>query len=160
MWIVKTEKLNTNAASDAFFGLTQTEQDCADRIWPHRFALSQNLDSGPMVDGRMHVRGGADIGTGMWVLDYNMQSEYTEPSTFIHEFGHSLGLPDIYARATNNSTASWDAMSSTASPEPQELSAWSRTVLGWLKPGVVRPGPLGGPVGRRREGRGAGGRQA
>jgi immune inhibitor A len=138
------EKLNANAAPDAFMGLTQAEQDCGDRIWPHRFALSQNLDSGPVVDGQMNVQGGADIGTGMWVLDYNMQSEYTEPSTFIHEFGHSLGLPDIYARATNNSTASWDAMSSTASPEPQELSAWSRTVLGWLTPCVVRPKDLGG----------------
>ena len=138
------EKLNTNAAPDAFFDLTDNEQACADRIWPHRFALSQNLDSGPVVDGQMHVRGGIDIGNGLWVLDYNMQSEYTEPSTFIHEFGHSLGLPDIYARATNNSTASWEAMSSTASPQPQELSAWSRTVLGWLEPCVVRPADLGG----------------
>ena len=138
------EKLNTNAAPDAFFGLNPAEQDCADRVWPHRFALSQNLDNGPVVDGQMHVRGGVDIGTGMWVLDYNMQSEYTEPSTFIHEFGHSLGLPDIYARATNNSTAAWEAMSSTASPEPQELSAWSRMVLGWLEPCVVRPSTLGG----------------
>ena len=138
------EKLNTNAASDAFFGLNQAERDCADRLWPHRFALSQNLDSGPVVDGQANVRGGVDLGTGMWVLDYNMQSEFTEPATFIHEFGHSLGLPDIYARATNNSTAAWDAMSSTASPEPQELSAWSRTVLGWLEPCVVRPRNLGG----------------
>ncbi|MDP6581458.1 MAG: immune inhibitor A [Vicinamibacterales bacterium] len=138
------EKLNANATAEAFFGLTPAEQACADRIWPHRFALSQNLDSGPVVNGRMNVRGGVDIGTGMWVLDYNMQSEYTEPSTFIHEFGHSLGLPDIYARSTNNSTAAWEAMSSTASPEPQELSAWSRTVLGWLTPCVVRPRDLGG----------------
>ena len=103
------EKLNTNAASDAVLGLNQAERDCADRIWPHRFALSQNLDRGPQVGGRMNVRGGVDIGTGLWVLDYNMQSEYTDPSTFIHEFGHSLGLPDIYARSTNNSTASWEA---------------------------------------------------
>ena len=138
------EKLNTNASSDAFFGLNQAEQDCADRIWPHRFALSQNLDSGPVVNGQVHQRGGIDIGTGMWVLDYNMQAEYTEPSTFIHEFGHSLGLPDVYARSTNNSTAAWEAMSSTASPEPQELSAWSRMVLGWLEPCVVRPRNLGG----------------
>ncbi len=139
------EKLNTNAASDAVAGLNQAERDCADRIWPHRFALSQNLDRGPRVGGRMNVRGGVDIGTGLWVLDYNMQSEYTDPSTFIHEFGHSLGLPDIYARSTNNSTASWEAMSSTASPEPQELSAWSRMVLGWLEPCVVRPHELSGP---------------
>ena len=138
------EKLTTNAPTDAFFALDEAERACADRIWPHRFALSQNLDSGPVVNGRMNVQGGLDIGNGMWVLDYNMQSEYTEPSTFIHEFGHSLGLPDIYARATNNSTAAWEAMSSTASPEPQELSAWSRTVLGWLEPCVIRPNGWGG----------------
>ena len=47
-----------------------------------------------------------------------MQSEYTEVSTFIHEFGHSLGLPDVYAGSTNNSTGSWTAMSGTLSPEP------------------------------------------
>ncbi len=138
------EKLNANAPTDVFETLTADEQACGDRIWPHRFALSLNLDSGPEVDGRMNVRGGVDIGNGLWVLDYNMQSEYTEPSTFIHEFGHSLGLPDIYARSTNNSTASWEAMSSTSSPQPQELSAWSRTVLGWLEPCVVRPSDLGG----------------
>jgi hypothetical protein len=35
-------------------------------------------------------------------------------------------------------------MSSTTSPEPQELSAWSRMVLGWLNPCVVRPPAFGG----------------
>ena len=92
-----------------------------------------NLNSGPEVDGQTNARGGVDIGNGMWMLDYNVQSEYTEVSTFIHEFGHSLGLPDIYAGSTNNSTASWTAMSSNASPEPQELEAWSRMMLGWRK---------------------------
>jgi hypothetical protein len=65
-------------------------------------------------------------------------------STFIHEFGHSIGLPDIYASQTSNSTASWDAMSSTASPLPQELSTWSRLVLGWLEPCVIVPRSAGG----------------
>ncbi|MEH6589557.1 MAG: M6 family metalloprotease domain-containing protein [Halioglobus sp.] len=138
------EKLSVNAGPGAFSTLTADEQACADRIWPHRFTLSRNLGSGPAVAGQTNARGGIDIGNGMWVLDYNMQSEYTEVSTFIHEFGHSLGLPDIYARQTNNSTGSWEAMSSTTSPAPQELSVWSRTVLGWMQPCVVRPQDLGG----------------
>ncbi|QFU77830.1 peptidase [Halioglobus maricola] len=138
------EKLNPNANADAFDSLTPDEQACADRIWPHRFALQYNLDSGPSVGGKTNARGGIDLGNGLWVLDYNIQSEYTEVSTFIHEFGHSLGLPDVYARVTNNSTAGWDVMSASASPVPQEMSAWSRMVLGWMKPCVIRPEAYGG----------------
>jgi immune inhibitor A len=138
------EKLSVAASADAFDGLSSAEQACADRIWPHRFSLSRNLGKGPSLGGEVNARGGVDIGNGLWVLDYNMQSEYTEVATFIHEFGHSLGLPDIYARQTSNSTASWEAMSATASPAPQELSAWSRMVLGWLEPCVVRPRDSGG----------------
>jgi len=138
------EKFTTNATPDTFDTLNVDERACADRIWPHRASISQNLDSGPTVEGQTNVRGGVDIGNGMWVLDYNMQSEYTEVSTFIHEFGHSLGLPDVYARSTNNSTGSWTAMSSNTSPEPQELSSWSRMMLGWMKPCVIRPPSSGG----------------
>ncbi len=141
------EKFTTNATADTFDTLNVDERACADRIWPHRASISQNLDSGPSVDGQANVRGGIDIGNGLWVLDYNMQSEYTEVSTFIHEFGHSLGLPDVYARSTNNSTGSWTAMSGTTSPEPQELSSWSRMMLGWMKPCVIRPPSHGGDSG-------------
>jgi M6 family metalloprotease-like protein len=138
------EKFTVNAESDVFDSLPAAEQDCADRIWPHRSSLNRGLGKGPVLEGMVNGRGGYEIEEGLWLYDYNMQSEYTEVSTFIHEFGHSLGLPDIYARATNNSSASWEAMSATASPEPQELSAWSRMVLGWLNPCIVRPPAFGG----------------
>jgi M6 family metalloprotease-like protein len=138
------EKLNTNATAETFDTLNVDERACADRIWPHRGSISQNLDSGPRVADQANVQGGVDVGNGLWVLDYNMQSEYTEVSTFIHEFGHSLGLPDVYARNTNNSSGSWTAMSATTSPEPQELSSWERMMLGWMKPCVVRPPSSGG----------------
>ncbi|MEE4277284.1 MAG: peptidase, partial [Halieaceae bacterium] len=45
---------------------------------------------------------------------------------------------------TNNSTGSWEAMAATTGPLPQELSAWSRTVLGWMEPCVIRPTAFGG----------------
>ncbi|MDG1164159.1 MAG: immune inhibitor A [Porticoccaceae bacterium] len=139
-----SEKLNANATEETLQALSLEERQCADRIWPHRGLLSTDIGKGPVVEGLVNGRGGSKITEGLWVYDYNMQSEYTDVATFIHEFGHSLGLPDLYARQTNNSTASWDSMSSTASPEPQEMSAWSRMVLGWLKPCVVRPQDFGG----------------
>ena len=138
------EKFTSNADSSIFDLLPKAERDCADRIWPHRGSINRDLGKGPTLEGVVNGRGGLEIEKGLWLYDYNMQSEYTEVSTFIHEFGHSLGLPDIYARATNNSSASWEAMSATASPEPQELSAWSRMVLGWLNPCIVRPPAFGG----------------
>jgi M6 family metalloprotease-like protein len=138
------EKLNVNSPPDAVSSLTEAERACANLLWPHRSTVATNLDKGPEVDGVENARGGIDLGNGLWLLDYNMQSEYTSVSTFIHEFGHSLGLPDVYARQTNNSTGSWEAMSATTSPLPQELSAWSRTVLGWMEPCVIRPTEFGG----------------
>jgi immune inhibitor A len=138
------QKFTAAAPADLYDTLEPQEQECAQRIWPHRFSLTVNNGMGPEVEGFVNRRGGVPVTDGLWVYDYNMQSEYTEVSTFIHEFGHSLGLPDIYARQTNNSTAAWEAMSSTASPLPQELSAWSRLQLGWLDPCIVTPRIAGG----------------
>ena len=138
------QKFTASAPADLYDRLQPAERECAQRIWPHRFSLTANNGKGPAVEGFVNRRGGIPLTDGLWVYDYNMQSEYTDVSTFIHEFGHSIGLPDIYAQQTNNSTASWDAMSSTASPLPQELSAWSRLVLGWLEPCIIPPRVAGG----------------
>ena len=138
------QKFTFDAPSDIYDELEASEQECAQRIWPHRFSLTKNNGRGPEVEGFVNRRGGIPLREGLWVYDYNMQSEYTNVSTFIHEFGHSLGLPDIYAAQTNNSTASWEAMSGTASPVPQELSSWSRLMLGWMQPCVIKPRIAGG----------------
>jgi immune inhibitor A len=138
------QKFTASAPENLYDTLQPAEQECAQRIWPHRFSLTANNGKGPIVEGFANRRGGIPLNDSLWVYDYNMQSEYTDISTFIHEFGHSIGLPDIYAQQTNNSTASWEAMSSTASPLPQELSAWSRLVLGWLEPCLITPRVAGG----------------
>lgn len=138
------QKFTPNAPGNLYDLLSPEEQECAQRIWPHRFSLTKNNGKGPEVEGFINRRGGIELKEGLWVYDYNMQSEYTEVSTFIHEFGHSIGLPDIYARQTSNSTASWEVMSSTASPVPQEMSIWSRMVLGWARPCVIEPTMTGG----------------
>jgi len=139
-----SDTLTPNAGPDVLETLAPEARECADRLWPHRFSVQKREGRGPSVEGRVHARGGTPLSPSLWVLDYNMQSEYTSVATFIHEFGHSIGLPDLYARASTNSTGLWDAMSATRSPSPQNLSAWSRMMLGWLFPRVVLPPEHGG----------------
>ena len=85
----------------------------------------------------------------MWVYDYTVQPENGGLGVFAHEFGHDLGLPDLYDTSGNtggaeNNTAFWTLMSSGAnigdgSPDgigdnPTDMSAWERLILGWLEP--------------------------
>ncbi|MEZ4431739.1 MAG: immune inhibitor A [bacterium] len=123
---------------------TPKARACAERIWPHRFVLQRGDGDGPTVEGQPHPRGGVPLRPELWSRDYNIQSEYIDRSTFIHEFAHGLGLPDVYARATSNSTGPWSVMSATADPEAQSLTAWSRLQLGWLRPAIIRPPAFGG----------------
>jgi M6 family metalloprotease-like protein len=64
-------------------------------------------------------------------------------SVIAHEFGHMLGLPDLYARPENPGSeglGGWCAMSNeNGSGRPQHFGAWCKEQLGWLKPVVVDP---------------------
>lgn len=67
----------------------------------------------------------------------------TNISVFCHEFGHMLGLPDLYARPENpgsEGASVWCAMSNQVGyGRPQHFSAWCKERLGWLKPAVIDP---------------------
>jgi len=125
-----------------------------DAIWSHRSGA--NLQAG----GPLGV--GVDIGsngglvssdlvpnnpTGVWVYDYTVQPENGGLGVFAHEFGHDLGLPDLYDTSGNtggaeNNTAFWTLMSSGANigdgkrtgigDDPTDMGAWERLQLGWL----------------------------
>jgi M6 family metalloprotease-like protein len=64
-------------------------------------------------------------------------------SVFCHEFGHMLGLPDLYARPENPGSEGlglWCLMSNErGGGKPQHMSAWCKEQLGWLKPTVIDP---------------------
>jgi immune inhibitor A len=136
--------LNPNVDEDVLMTLSPAELACADRIWPHRSIVSRNEGKGPVSNDTQNALGGIPFTDNLWARDYNMQSEYTESATFIHEFGHSIGLPDVYASSSNNSTGMWEVMSSTSSPSPQNMSAWSRQQLGWDAPLIITPPTFGG----------------
>ena len=67
----------------------------------------------------------------------------TDISVFCHEFGHMLGLPDLYSRPEvpgMEGVGVWCAMSQQFSNgRPQHFSAWAKEQLGWLKPAMIDP---------------------
>jgi M6 family metalloprotease-like protein len=67
----------------------------------------------------------------------------TNISVFCHEFGHILGMPDLYARPENPGSEGagvWCAMANQAGAgRPQHFSAWCKEKLTWIKPTVIDP---------------------
>jgi M6 family metalloprotease-like protein len=67
----------------------------------------------------------------------------TNISVICHEFGHMLGLPDLYAKPEvpgMEGLGVWCVMSNQlGNGRPQHMCAWSKEQLGWLKPAVIDP---------------------
>ncbi|MFD5870446.1 immune inhibitor A domain-containing protein [Streptomyces sp. NPDC060322] len=111
-------------------------------IWAHRwYAYGTNAGAtGPTGN----KAGGAEIGdTGIWVGDYTAQPENGGLGVFAHEYGHDLGLPDLYdtSGGGENSVGFWSLMSAgswlgTGDGQignlPGDMTAWDKLQLGWL----------------------------
>jgi len=61
---------------------------------------------------------------------YNVNAEFSDETTFSHEYGHSLGLPDNYSLGSRVTMGEWDLMSSGAG----HMSIWDKQELGWIVP--------------------------
>ncbi len=101
-------------------------------IWPHAWALPGN--------GALH--------DGVWVRTYSMQSEYDvmpgdqAADVLCHEFGHVLGLPDLYDYGYDSwGVGTWCLMSygvyNGGGWSPSHLSVWCRIAMGFVDPWIV-----------------------
>ncbi|MGY1731552.1 immune inhibitor A domain-containing protein [Geodermatophilus sp. SYSU D01045] len=130
-----------------------------DAIWSHRWynQTTRIGAGGPTVDGAVNPLGGTRVGQSKyWIGDYTVEPENGGVGVFAHEFGHDLGLPDLYDTSGNsggaeNSTAFWTLMSSGSygnsgrpadgiGTKPIHMGAWEKLQLGWLDYEVVAPG--------------------
>ncbi len=106
-------------------------------IWSHRWSLTFPMT----VDG-------------VSVYDYSMQPEYkyspgdSTIGVFAHEFGHLLGLPDLYDTSYNTkgvgkwslmSGGSWNGPSGSSGARPAPLLAWEKDLLGWISINGINP---------------------
>jgi M6 family metalloprotease-like protein len=108
-----------------------------DDLWPHSGST-----------------GGTLTADGVFVNPFIINSEVTygvNPSTgctqmqtiglFAHEFGHSLGLPDLYdTDSSSDGLGIWSTMASqylstvNLSDTPPHFDPWSKWILGWISP--------------------------
>ncbi|MGB4135013.1 MAG: immune inhibitor A domain-containing protein [Microbacterium sp.] len=95
------------------------------------------------------VSGGATIpGTDLQISNYIVQPEDSGVGVFAHEYGHDLGLPDLYdtSNVGDSDIEFWDLMSSGShsgpifQSMPTHMGLWDKWVLGWADPQVVNPG--------------------
>ncbi|MEW6379586.1 MAG: M6 family metalloprotease domain-containing protein [bacterium] len=104
-------------------------------IWSHRW----EMEHPPVLDG-MRFRG------------YSMEPEYTRSpgdstiGVFCHEYGHELGLPDLYdvGHSGGEGIGNWGVMGggswngNPSGSRPAHFCAWSKVQLGWVTPFVLK----------------------
>jgi M6 family metalloprotease-like protein len=119
-----------------YAGYNEAEGASVNTIWPHRWTLASYNTK---FDGKI-------------IYDYACTSELKGISgvnmcgigTFVHEFGHVLGLPDFYATnsATHHTLYSWDVMDygpyNNSGRTPPNYSSYERFFLGWLTPTEIK----------------------
>ncbi|GIH24106.1 protease [Acrocarpospora phusangensis] len=95
------------------------------------------------------IPGGYTIpGTTKRISNYIVQPEDSGVGVFAHEYGHDLGLPDLYDSVGGGDTSVefWDLMStgSHSGPifqsMPAHMGIWDKWVLGWVNPKTMNPG--------------------
>ena len=87
-------------------------------------------------------------GTDVKISNYIVQPEDSGVGVFAHEYGHDLGLPDVYDITASGEAdvEFWDLMSTGSHSGPIfqslpiHMGLWEKWVLGWADPLILNPG--------------------
>ena len=118
-----------------YAGLGEADGGSANTVWPHSWELSEAAGYAVSVDG-------------VKVDTYGCSNELSgrKPvgiGTFVHEFGHVMGLPDLYNTSPSyyydsSTPLDWSLMDSGSynndSRTPPYFSSFERYSLGWIEP--------------------------
>ncbi|MCM1539712.1 MAG: hypothetical protein NC121_00445 [Blautia sp.] len=112
---------------------------------------------GDDINGEYHSfkadYGGNESINGLYVRCYNAlpSKMLFYKSVHLHEFLHTLGLPDLYslngssdAAVTSGPVGIWDVMASAGGPSPQYVMGYLRKEKGWLEGSSVAEIATGG----------------
>ena len=102
-------------------------------IWAH----SSSVVNSPIIPG-----------TNLKLDNYIVQPEDSGVGVFSHEYGHDLGLPDLYDTSgeADSHIEFWDLMSSGShsgpifQSMPTNMGIWDKWILGWADPLILTPG--------------------
>ena len=102
--------------------------------------------------------GKKEDGNAIWPIQWSLQTSFSTndgvsasnffvctegcaAGIFSHEFGHNLGLPDLYdTDYSSNGVGIWSVMGFGVNKESaSHFDAWSKYKLGWIEPTVIPP---------------------
>lgn len=117
-----------------YAGQGEASGGASSTVWPH----SWNMTSAGFSNDEVTY-------DGVRVYTYGCSNEWESGrpdgvGTFVHEFSHVMGIPDLYATSYTNSftPGSWSAMDygpyNNQGMTPPNYGAFERYALGWLKP--------------------------
>lgn len=111
-------------------------------VWPHSADISDLRDEIFTFDG---VRLNHYACTNETVI-YNGEPRPDGIGTFVHEFSHVIGLPDLYTTVYNNAftPGEWSTLDTgpynNEGRTPPYYSAYERFALGWMEPEPLTEG--------------------
>ena len=121
-----------------YAGLGEASSGVANTVWPHAAELTEFTETVYKFDGVQLSRYAC---SNEW-----MTGRPDGVGTFVHEFSHVMGLPDLYATAYNGSftPGAWSALDvgpyNNNGMTPPLFSAFERYALGWIVPTELTPG--------------------
>lgn len=118
-----------------YAGMGEASGGAANTVWPHSADI-MSWDNTPYIHD------------GVRINRYACTNEWTGSrpdgvGTFIHEFSHVLGLPDLYATTYTSAftPGSWSTLDygpyNNNGCTPPLYSAFERYALGWMEPEVI-----------------------
>lgn len=124
-----------------YAGRGEASGGSADTVWPHSWTLTS---AGVSLSDRTF--------DGVIVDRYGCSNEYESGrpdgvGTFIHEFSHVIGLPDLYATSYTGAftPGAWSALDygpyNNDGCTPPNYGAFERGALGWMEPVRIQ-GPM------------------
>jgi len=115
-------------------------------IWPHFWLYSNWFNGNPFITNDMGFSG-----EYIKIDDYSIQNALTQYTremvkiaVFCHEFGHALGLPDLYdIDLSSSGIGHWGLMGypvrgNDGESRPVGMTAWSKVHLGWIVPEIIK----------------------
>jgi len=128
-------------------GTGQEASGNATDIWSHRWNLNEAVSTGRSHHGEYTTNDIGINGSPVKINDYIIQPEIlggniSTMGVFAHEYGHALGLPDLYdTDDTSKGIGDWSLMAggswnsvTRSGDRPAHMDAWCKYKLGWSIP--------------------------
>lgn len=125
-----------------YAGLGENDGGPGTSVWPHAWSLSED----PYYNPEEYMHDGVALDHYACTCELNGPSGNNTTAgigTFVHEFSHVMGLPDLYSTGYTGAFTpdAWDTLDvgpyNNDGRTPPNYSAYERYSLGWLEPEVL-----------------------